>query len=181
MDSYDLSEVQILIVYRNTHMLNLLRRIISEFGIRTIQSTEDIEKAEKMFATHQPDLVVSDWIPGSDSMRFLHTIRTPDTSPSPFFPIIVVSSYTEQENVIAARDLGMTEFLATPVSAKALYEHICAAIFDRRPFIKQEKFFGPDRRRHRGNIYKGKERRLHPEGEDSAPDPRDTENISSQE
>jgi hypothetical protein len=61
--------------------------------------------------------------------------------------------------VIKARDAGVTEFLAKPISAKALYNRILHIILNPRPFIKTETYFGPDRRRNVNAKYSGPERR----------------------
>ena len=66
---------------------------------------------------------------------------------NPYVPVIVVTAHTEIHRVFMARDLGMTEFLAKPISAKLLYGRIRAVIENKRSFIKSADFFGPDRRR----------------------------------
>jgi two-component system, chemotaxis family, chemotaxis protein CheY len=58
-----------------------------------------------------------------------------------------------------ARDAGVTEFLAKPISAKALYQRIVNVVVSPRPFIKTKSYFGPDRRRNTTNAYIGPERR----------------------
>jgi len=47
----------------------------------------------------------------------------------------------------AARDIGITEILAKPVTAKAVYERIISIIQNPRPFVRAKSYFGPDRRR----------------------------------
>jgi hypothetical protein len=61
--------------------------------------------------------------------------------------------------VTAARDAGVTEFLAKPISAKGLYERIVNVVASPRPFIKTKSYFGPDRRRMISPNYVGPERR----------------------
>ena len=58
-----------------------------------------------------------------------------------------------------ARDAGVTEFLAKPISAKALYQRIVNVVVSPRPFIKTKSYFGPDRRRNTVTAYIGPERR----------------------
>src|SRR6185503_19347376 len=57
------------------------------------------------------------------------------------------------------RDAGVTEFLAKPISAKALYQRIINVVANPRPFIKTKTYFGPDRRRNTTSNYIGPERR----------------------
>jgi DNA-binding response OmpR family regulator len=49
--------------------------------------------------------------------------------------------------VLRARDVGVTEFMVKPITAKALTERIQTVILRPRPFLKLEGYFGPDRRR----------------------------------
>ena len=74
-------------------------------------------------------------------------------------PIIMVTGHTEKARVTAARDAGITEFLAKPISAKGLYQRILNVVANPRPFIKTKTYFGPDRRRNVNANYVGPERR----------------------
>jgi DNA-binding response OmpR family regulator len=71
----------------------------------------------------------------------------------------MLTGHTEKQRVTAARDAGITEFLAKPISAKALYQRIVNVVANPRPFIKTKTYFGPDRRRAVSNSYVGPERR----------------------
>ena len=80
-------------------------------------------------------------------VNFLEMVRLDKSSPNRFVPVIVYSSFTEERQVMRARDMGMTEFLAMPISARTVYSRICAVIEHPRPFVRSPDFFGPDRRR----------------------------------
>jgi DNA-binding response OmpR family regulator len=86
-------------------------------------------------------------------------IRQPGANANPYVPIIMLTGHSEKKRVIAARDAGITEFLAKPISAKALYQRILNIVVNPRPFIKTKTYFGPDRRRNVGPNYAGPERR----------------------
>jgi DNA-binding response OmpR family regulator len=73
--------------------------------------------------------------------------------------IIMLTGHSEKKRVVAARDAGVTEFLAKPISAKALYQRIVNIVVNPRPFIKTRSYFGPDRRRNVNLNYAGVERR----------------------
>jgi DNA-binding response OmpR family regulator len=85
-------------------------------------------------------------------------VRTGKDSPNPFVPIIMLTGHTEMHRVIEARDAGVHEFLAKPISAKGLYSRVKSIIERPRPFIRAGLYFGPDRRR-RQIDWKGPERR----------------------
>ena len=77
-----------------------------EFGVPTLQSTPD------------PDI---DRNYSLDGMAFLRRVRQSPNTPNPFIPAIVVTANTEITHVCEARDTGMREFLAKPLSARMLY------------------------------------------------------------
>ena len=65
-----------------------------------------------------------------------------------------------KRRVTLARDAGVTEFLAKPISAKGLYQRVLNVVANPRPFIKTKNYFGPDRRRNTATTYIGEERRV---------------------
>jgi DNA-binding response OmpR family regulator len=71
----------------------------------------------------------------------------------------MLTGHSDKRRVMMARDAGVTEFLAKPISAKALYQRIINVVVSPRPFIKTKNYFGPDRRRNTTNTYIGPERR----------------------
>ncbi len=57
-----------------------------------------------------------------------------------------------------ARDAGVNEFIAKPVSVKTMMSRLVAVIEHPRPYVRTNSYFGPCRRR-RGEEYRGPERR----------------------
>jgi two-component system chemotaxis response regulator CheY len=108
--------------------------VFREFGVPDLQSTPDLD---------------IDWNYSLDGMAFFRHVRQSPNTPNPFIPIIVVTANTEIKHVCEARDTGMTEFLAKPVSARILYKRIVSILEHHRTFIRAYQFFGPNRRRQR--------------------------------
>jgi DNA-binding response OmpR family regulator len=71
----------------------------------------------------------------------------------------MLTGHSEKKRVTDARDAGVTEFLAKPISAKGLYQRIVNVVANPRPFIKTKTYFGPDRRRNVTSNYVGPDRR----------------------
>lgn len=162
MQAYNLSDLTILVLEKHLLIRQLLTDVFEEFGVATELSTGDPEVAFDMFMTNPVDLVLSDWTPDLDGMAFLTRLRHDRVSPDSFVPVIICTAHTERHYVCKARDMGMTEFLAKPVSAKTIYSRICAVIENHRPFIRAGNFFGPDRRRFSDGMYGGVDRRKRP-------------------
>ena len=107
-----------------------------------------------------PDLVITDWnMPPTSGLDFVKRLRLDEHSPNPYVPIIMLTGYTELYRVKQARDAGVTSFLAKPVSAQSLYKRMVSIVDDQRPFVRNSKYFGPDRRGHRDVDYGGQNRR----------------------
>ena len=159
MHAYDLTQLSILVLEKHLLIRKLLTDVFSEFGVPTVQSTADPRIAWDMFRQSPTDIILSDWTEGLDGMAFPTKIRQDEDTPDPFVPVVVCAANTEYRHVCIARDKGMTEFLAKPVSARAIYSRICALVENNRPFIRVSEFFGPDRRRYLDEQYSGVNRR----------------------
>jgi len=162
MQAYDLTQLSILVLEKHLLIRKLLTDVFREFGVPTVQSTPDPRIAWDMFCQFPVDIILSDWTEGLDGMAFLTKVRRDEDSPDPFIPFIVCTANTEYRHVCFARDKGMTEYLAKPVSAHTIYARICALVENHRPFIRAADFFGPDRRRHLDEEYAGANRRRRP-------------------
>ena len=147
MRSFDFSDISVLVAEHNNYMRHTIRSILRTFNIGDIVETQNPEDAWDAFCTSTPDVVFADWAPGFDGMSLLQKIRRDPTSPNPFVPIIIVTSMSDKKNVLTARDLGMTEFLAKPFSPKQIFLRLRIVAEQPRAFIKTGNFFGPDRRR----------------------------------
>ena len=160
MRSYDLGELSILVLEKHLLVRKLLTDVFNELGVPTVHSSPDPDVAWDIFKQFSIDIILSDWTPDLNGMEFLTQVRQSKESPNPFVPVVVCTANTEYQHVCIARDNGMTEFLAKPVSAHTIYSRICAVIENHRQFIRVSDFFGPDRRRHVSNDYGGQERRI---------------------
>ncbi len=129
-------------------MRALVRDILFTFGISNIQTASDGSKAYAEMRHFPADIVITDWVMEPlDGIDFTRMIRTAPDSPNPFVPIIMLTSHSSLDRVIEARDIGVTEFLAKPVTAKGLYSRIASVIENPRQFVRASEYFGPDRRR----------------------------------
>ena len=147
MRNYDLGKISVLVVEKHLLIRNLLRDVFHQFGVLRFRSTSDPTMAFQMYQGAPADLILSDWTYDLDGLTFIRMVRRRPDSANPYVPIVMVTANTEMEHVCMARDAGMTEFLAKPVSAALIYSRICSVIERNRDFIRASDFFGPDRRR----------------------------------
>lgn len=160
MPGTGLEPLKALIVEDNLHMRRLLRSLLASAGLRDICEAGEGSAALKILAARRCDFILCDLaMKPMDGLEFTREVRRSKTSANPFIPIIMISGYTGQGRVEAARDAGVTEFLAKPVTAQSLYSRIAEIMERPRAFIRCNSYFGPDRRRKAVENYAGPWRR----------------------
>jgi two-component system chemotaxis response regulator CheY len=149
-----------LIVEDNSHMRALLRALLNSVGITDIAEASQGQAAIEALRIRRPDLVLTDLaMKPMDGLQFTRYVRNDQNSPNPFIPIIMITGHTEKHKVEEARDAGVTELLAKPVTAGNLFARIAEIVERPRAFVRCQHYFGPDRRRHRTEGYAGPWRR----------------------
>ncbi|MBF0560601.1 MAG: response regulator [Alphaproteobacteria bacterium] len=160
MVGYNIERLNFLIVDDNKHMRALVKTILHSLGTRNVIEANDGADALRELRNFPADIVICDWnMSPLDGLDFTRLVRTGKDTTNPFVPIIMLTGHTEFSRVVEAREAGVHEFLAKPVSVKRLFTRIRSIIDTPRTFIRVPNYFGPDRRRSRNVIFKGKERR----------------------
>ncbi len=159
MQAYDISQLRVLVLEKHLLIRRLLTEVFRECGVPTVMSTADPNQAFEMFSDSPVDIIFTDWCADLDGMAFLNRVRKDPASSICFIPVVVVTAFTELHNVCVARDNGMTEYLAKPISAKMIYSRLVKVIESNRPFIRTGDFFGPERRRREQPAFANQNRR----------------------
>ena len=163
LPAYDLSELRVLVVDDNKNMRAIIGEALRALGVRKINEAEDGADSLKLLQTAAADLVICDWnMSPIDGIEFTRMLRTASDTKNPYVPVIMLTGHTEYTRVIEARDSGIHEFLAKPISPKSLYRRIVSIIRNPRDFVRTRSYFGPDRRR-RAIDYSSNDRRVHSE------------------
>lgn len=143
-----LASLHVLVVDDNAHMRSIVVAILRGIGIGTVKEASDGADALEVMRACVPDIIIADLnMDPIDGLDFSRMVRTAPDSPFPFVPIIMMTGHTERSKVVAARDAGINELLAKPISARTLLDRIIAVIDRPRPFIKTATYVGPCRRR----------------------------------
>ena len=154
-----LEEINFLVVEDNPFMRSIIKSVLRVLGARSINEASDGAAALQAMKESAPDIILVDWeMKPVDGLEFVKLVRLSEDSPDPFVSIIMLSAHSEYNRVLEARDAGVNEFVAKPISAKSLFQRIQQVIESPRPFVRTKSYFGPDRRRH-AIPYSGEERR----------------------
>ncbi|MAN80648.1 MAG: two-component system response regulator [Rhodospirillaceae bacterium] len=162
MAEYDLSDIKVLVAEDYAPMRKLLGQILFELNVGEFQMVASGQEAIQFLEDYPADLLlvdnIMDPIGGTDLTRLVRAGKTPADR---HIPIIMVSGETSKELIIGARDAGVNEFLAKPISTRMVYQRFMNIIENPRPFVGTDDFYGPDRRR-RQMRFPGLERRRAP-------------------
>jgi two-component system chemotaxis response regulator CheY len=160
MSGFGFETLKALIVEDNAQMRALLRALLNSAGIKDIAEASNGRAAIDLLRERRSDLVLSDLaMKPMDGLEFTRHVRNHEHSPNPFVPIIMITGHTEKHRVEAARDAGVTEFLAKPITAQNLFTRIAEIVERPRAFVRCDSYFGPDRRRRQIEDYAGPWRR----------------------
>lgn len=155
-----LAELRVLLVDDNADMRALVKSLIHAMGIKKVVECADGGEALHELKIQSYDLIITDWMMQPiDGIEFVQMIRTAPDSPCPKANIIMLTGNTGLEQVMEARDAGITEFLAKPISAEKLYTRIISVLKSPRSFVSEKSYSGPDRRRRDSDNYDREERR----------------------
>ena len=159
LNGYRLENVTVLVVDDNQHMRSLVRAIVEALGVRNVFEAVDGKSAMARLRVEEIDIVIADWnMEPMDGLQLCRKIRNNIDGIDRFTPFIMLTGHTEMKRVVEARDAGVTEFMAKPVSARSLYSRIVSIVENPREFIRTKSYFGPDRRR-RAMPFDGPDRR----------------------
>jgi len=155
-----LGQLSALIVEDNEHMRILLRTLLKAFGIRDVKECAEGGEALRCLQERMPDFLLSDltMVP-MDGLKLTRAIRSSEDRLGSVLPIILVTGYTERRRIEAARDAGVTEILAKPVTPAGLFQRIEEIVLRPRPIVRTPTYHGPCRRRHNKPDYAGPWRR----------------------
>ena len=174
----DMSALNILVADSNQYMLKIVRAMLRGFSITNIREANDGAVALEELNTQLIDIVIVDYaLETLNGVELVELLRGAEDSPNRFVPVIMLSAYTEKWRIETARDAGITEFLRKPLCARDLYLRIAETIERPRKFVRTNRYFGPDRRRHKSQSYSGVERRAQNKEDENLTNIEDTNNL----
>lgn len=160
-----------MVVDDNHHMRTIVNTILRSLGCMDVRECGDGAAAFELLRSRPADIIILDFrMDTLDGLDFVRLLRRAGDSPCPMVPVIMMTGHSERRHVLAARDAGVTEFVAKPISAKALCARIEAALLAPRSFVKSTAYVGPNRRRRSGSAQEGGPTRRQGDRDD---DPRD--------
>lgn len=145
-----LADLKVCVVHGDGEMRRTIREELNVLGVHQVRECTDPSMALLLLAEFEADFCIVDWQgEPMDGLEFVTFIRTSDESPDPKLPIIMLTTNANTHHVIDARNAGVDEFLAQPITRRALHARLLALVENPRLFVESDRYRGPDRRRQR--------------------------------
>ena len=129
--------------YMRTIMVEVLRGA----GVREIVGVSSAYEALELLPRAQPKMLITDWdMNGMDGAELARAIRA-GAKKHRAIPIIMMSGESRRSVLELARESGVDEFIAKPVSNNVVMTRIRKLAMRPRIFIEGRSYIGPCRRR----------------------------------
>ena len=117
--------MRVVIVDDYTTMLRILRNLLRQLEINNVEEASDGDSAYLLMHKNPPDLVISDWnmVPVS-GLDLLRKVRA--DAKLKHIPFIMVTAESKTENVIAAKQAGVSNYIVKPFNADTLRAKIAS-------------------------------------------------------
>ena len=115
------TNMRVLIVDDYKSMLSILRKLLEQINFNNVE--EAIDGSEALEKLKEDDakygLIISDWnMEPMNGSQLLRQVREEDALK--LIPFIMISAESKSENVIAAKDAGVSSFIVKPFNAGTL-------------------------------------------------------------
>ena len=122
-------EMQILIVDDYKTMLRIVRNLLKQLGFENVDEATDGTAALQMLREREYGLVISDWnMEPMTGLQLLREVRSDDNLKA--LPFIMVTAESKSENVVAAKEAGVSNYIVKPFNAETLKSKISSVLGD---------------------------------------------------
>lgn len=109
----------ILIVDDYRTMLKIIRNLLKQLGFTNVEEATDGSEALGKLRDGEFDLVISDWnMEPMTGLQLLKEVRADDRLRA--VPFIIITAESKIENVVAAKEAGVSNYIVKPFNAATL-------------------------------------------------------------
>ncbi|MEM1381921.1 MAG: response regulator [Pseudomonadota bacterium] len=120
--SLDLS-IPVLVVDDYKTMIRIVRNLLKQIGFQDIDDASDGTAALEKLKEKQYGLIISDWnMEPMTGYELLKIVRADENMKN--IPFIMVTAEAKSENVVAAKQAGVSNYIVKPFNAPTLKEKI---------------------------------------------------------
>lgn len=119
------SKYSLLLVDDHRTMLQIMQDLLRQIGFPDADTATDGAIALEKMKKKRYDLIISDWnMPNMDGLELLKRTRSHADSQVKAVPFILVTGESKTENIIAAKQAGVNNYIVKPVSLITLKQKI---------------------------------------------------------
>ena len=119
--------MNVLIVDDYKTMLRIIENLLKQLGFKNIVQATDGSMALKTLREMPVGLVISDWnMQPMTGLQLLKEVRADEKLKT--LPFIMVTAESKTENVVAAKEAGVNNYIVKPFNAETLKQKITAVI-----------------------------------------------------
>jgi len=112
-------KMRILIVDDYSTMLRILRNLLRQLDLNNVEEAQNGEEALFQMRKQPVDLVISDWnMQPMTGIDLLRQVRADEKLKR--IPFIMVTAESKTENVIVAKQAGVSNYIVKPFNAETL-------------------------------------------------------------
>ncbi len=120
--------MNVLIVDDYTTMLRIIKNLLKQLGFNNIDEATDGSMALEKVKSKKYGLVISDWnMEPMSGLEFLKQVRASNED-FKTVPFIMVTAESKTENVIAAKQAGVNNYIVKPFNAETLKTKISSVL-----------------------------------------------------
>jgi two-component system chemotaxis response regulator CheY len=113
------TNMRVLIVDDYKTMLRIVRNLLKQLGFMNVDEATDGSMALQLLRNQDYGLVISDW--NMEPMTGLQLLKEVRADPKlKGIPFIMVTAESKSENVIAAKQAGVSNYVVKPFNAETL-------------------------------------------------------------
>ena len=121
--------MRVLVVDDFLTMRRIIINLLRQLGFNNVVEAADGKQALEKVQSEQIDLVISDWnMPNMTGIEFLKAVRADENYKG--LPFIMVTAEGKKENVVAAVQAGVNNYIVKPFNAATLKEKMSKVIGD---------------------------------------------------
>lgn len=119
--------MNVLIVDDYKTMLRIIENLLKQLGFKNVQQATDGAAALKMLRDGSFGLVISDWnMQPMTGLQLLKEVRADEKLKAT--PFIMITAESKTENVVAAKEAGVNNYIVKPFNAETLKQKISAVL-----------------------------------------------------
>jgi len=120
-------QMHILIVDDYKTMLRIIRNLLKQLGFNNVDEATDGSMALQKLRDKEYGLVISDWnMEPMTGIQLLREVRA--DSKLKALPFIMITAESKTENVIAAKEAGVNNYIVKPFNAATLKTKLASVI-----------------------------------------------------